>query len=116
MFGIGKIEHSAIATWRLMFLVIGACTMLFGVLFTVAMPKSPLTAWFLNKEEKHAAHRRLVLDQLTQEHTAFSWAEVREAVLDPKVWCLFVVAAMTCITASIITVSIFTIKWYNVHS
>jgi len=45
------------------FLIYGAFTFLFGILFFFAMPDSPSTAWFFNAEEKRLAVIRLAPNQ-----------------------------------------------------
>ena len=45
------------------FLIYGAFTFLFGILFFFAMPDSPSTAWFFNAEERKLAAIRLAPNQ-----------------------------------------------------
>lgn len=77
-YGIGKIG-GALSTWKAgypaslvmieltvmqyIFLIYGAFTFLFGILFFFAMPDSPSTAWFFNAEEKKLAAIRLAPNQ-----------------------------------------------------
>jgi len=77
-YGIGKIG-GAMSTWKVrnsiflvtaslktkqyIFLIYGAFTFLFGILFFFAMPDSPSTAWFFNTEEKKLAAIRLAPNQ-----------------------------------------------------
>ncbi|KAH8800437.1 major facilitator superfamily domain-containing protein [Xylogone sp. PMI_703] len=103
MYGIGKISGAAVASWRLMFLITGAFTIVFGALFLFLMPVSPLTAWFLKPKEREIAHARLQVDRLTDEHMSFDRHQLWEALLDPKVWCIFVLSILTCVTSFVIT-------------
>lgn len=105
MYGIGKISGAAVASWRLMFLITGAFTIVFGALFLFIMPVSPVTAWFLKPKEREIAHARLQVDRLTDEHLNFDRHQLWEALMDPKVWCIFVLSVMTCVTSFVITVS-----------
>jgi MFS family permease len=77
-YGIGKIG-GALSTWKVrdstsmgktwltmrqyIFLIYGAFTFLFGMVFFFAMPDSPSTAWFFNAEEKKLAAIRLAPNQ-----------------------------------------------------
>lgn len=54
-YGVGNISSSAIASWRLMFIIFGAVTALWGVLLFFIFPDDPLTARFLSAEERIAA-------------------------------------------------------------
>ncbi len=105
MYGIGKVTTAAVASWRLMFLITGAFTIVFGLAFLLLMPISPLTAWFLKPKEREIAHARLQVDRLTDEHWNFDRHQLWEALLDPKVWCIFVLSVMNCVTSFVITVS-----------
>jgi len=86
-----------------MFLITGAFTIVFGTFFLFLMPISPLTAWFLKPREREIAHGRLQGDRLTDEHFNFDRHQLWEAMTDPKVWCIFVLSVMTCVTSFVIT-------------
>lgn len=51
---IGKMS-APLATWKFIFLILGAVTMGFGILLFFASPDAPSKAWFFNVEEKKAA-------------------------------------------------------------
>ncbi|CAK7270912.1 hypothetical protein SEPCBS119000_004328 [Sporothrix epigloea] len=53
--------HSALANWRLLFLVEGIPSILMGVVLYFMMPDSPDTAKFLTEEEREVARARGVL-------------------------------------------------------
>lgn len=105
MYGIGGANGLALASWRVMFLVTGAFTIVVGVAFLLLMPVSPQKAWFLKPKEREIAHARLQVDRLTDEHWNFDKHQLWEALLDPKVWCIFVLSLMNCVTSFVITVS-----------
>lgn len=92
MYGIGSNVHT-IAAWRVMFLVCGGLTIAAGVVFVIMMPLNTTTAWFLNEREREIATRRLALDRATRDRASFDWAQVKEALADPRT-ALFALMAM----------------------
>lgn len=92
MYGIGSTEH-AIATWRVMFMVCGGLTVAAGILFVACMPKNTNTAWFLNEREREIATNRLAIDRATRDRANFDWAQVGEALRDPRT-ALFAATAL----------------------
>ncbi|CCF40729.1 hypothetical protein CH063_11216, partial [Colletotrichum higginsianum] len=83
MYGIGSGVHT-IATWRVLFMVCGGCTIAAGILFIFGMPGDTKSAWFLNERERHVATQRLALDRATRDRAHFDMAQAREALRDPR--------------------------------
>ncbi|RYP52212.1 hypothetical protein DL769_010707 [Monosporascus sp. CRB-8-3] len=86
-YGFAQITGGALRPWQYIYLLAGALTFLFG-LFCFAVPSSPVSAWFLTKEEKFAAVERLRYGQTGVRCTKLKWAQLREAVLDVKIWLI----------------------------
>ncbi|KAJ4326707.1 hypothetical protein N0V84_002933 [Fusarium piperis] len=99
MYGVGLSGNTAIATWRVMFLVCGGGTLLSGALFTWLMPSGPDKAWFLTESERSIASRRLAEDRLSKDATSFNMSQVWEFVKDHRAW-LLVLGAFTNTLAS----------------
>ncbi len=57
-YGIGNAK-TAIASWRLLFLVIGGFTLLWGIVLTIWLPDSPLKDNFMKGREKYIALDRV---------------------------------------------------------
>ncbi|KAM0356664.1 hypothetical protein HYE67_011093 [Fusarium culmorum] len=91
MYALGDMEME-IRSWRVMFLVFGALTILFGFLFVAMMPVDTATAWFLNKREREVATRRLVMDCATSNTGNFDYQQMREALGSPLSWLYFFMA------------------------
>lgn len=62
-YGIGHAQ-TGIASWRLLFLVIGGFTVLWGAILLVWLPDSPLADSFLTGKDKYIALDR-VKDNMT---------------------------------------------------
>jgi MFS transporter, ACS family, allantoate permease len=57
-YGIGR-TNTAIASWRLLFIVLGGATFLFAIFLTYALPDSPVNNKFLSDREKYIAILRI---------------------------------------------------------
>ncbi|RYP92819.1 hypothetical protein DL770_001099 [Monosporascus sp. CRB-9-2] len=91
-YGFAQITGGGLRRWQYIYLLAGALTFLFG-LFCFAAPSSPVSAWFLTKEERFAAVERLRYGQTGVRCTKFKWAQLREAVLDVKIWLIALMMA-----------------------
>ncbi|QPC77732.1 hypothetical protein HYE68_008484 [Fusarium pseudograminearum] len=91
MYALGDMEME-IRSWRVMFLVFGALTILFGFLFVAMMPVDTATAWFLNKREREVATGRLVMDCAPSNTGNFDYQQMREALGSPLSWLYFFMA------------------------
>lgn len=88
-YGFAQISGGALAPWQYIYLLAGSLTFLFGM-FCFAVPNSPVNAWFLTAEERVAAVERLRHGQTGVRCPQFKLAQVRESLLDIKVWLIFV--------------------------
>ncbi|RKL29098.1 hypothetical protein BFJ70_g10809 [Fusarium oxysporum] len=88
-YGIGHVE-AGIASWRLLFLVVGGFTLIWGAILTIWLPDSPLGDNFMKGRQKYIALDR-VRDNMTGiENKEFKWYQVREAFTDYKKYLLFI--------------------------
>lgn len=88
-YGFAQINGGALKRWQYIYLLAGSLTFLFG-LFCFALPNSPVNAWFLTKEERFAAVERLRDGQTGVRCSKFKGRQVKEALLDVKIWLIFV--------------------------
>lgn len=61
-FGVFQIKGGAISAWRYLFVIEGACSMLFAAFAFWYLPFNAASARFLNKEEKELAFYRIQVD------------------------------------------------------
>ncbi|EFX06143.1 major facilitator superfamily transporter [Grosmannia clavigera kw1407] len=78
--------------WQYIYLLAGCLTLALGLL-CFAAPNSPATAWFLAPSERFAAVERLRHGQTGMRCVHFKPAQLREALLDPKVWLVAIMMA-----------------------
>ncbi|KAF6837195.1 allantoate permease [Colletotrichum plurivorum] len=88
-YGIGHAK-TGIASWRLLFLVIGGFTVLWGVALLLWLPDSPLAGNFLTGKDKYIALDRVRENMTGIENKELKWYQVREAFTDYKTYILFV--------------------------
>lgn len=84
-YGFAQIKGGALAPWQYIYLLAGGLTFMFGI-WCFFLPNSPLTAWFLKPEERTIAVERLRRGQTGVKNQTIKGGQIKEAVLDPKVW------------------------------
>lgn len=91
-YAFAQITAGALRPWQYIYLLAGALTFLFG-LACFAAPSSPVSAWFLTPAERFAAVERLREGQTGVRCPTWKWAQLREGLLDAKVWLVAVMMA-----------------------
>ncbi|KOS43861.1 hypothetical protein ACN38_g5234 [Penicillium nordicum] len=87
-YGIGFMDGiSGLRGWRWIMIIEGIPTVLLGVVTWFTLADDPDTAYYLNKEERAlVALRRSRYIGQTESAQKFHWADVKEGVLDWKIW------------------------------
>ena len=92
-FGAIKVQGAyAASPWKWIYVILGTMGMGLGLLTIVLFPANPMKAWFLSKEERGIAVRRLVRNNTGIQTRKFKWKQVREAYRDPQLYALSVYA------------------------
>ncbi|KUL81813.1 hypothetical protein ZTR_11436 [Talaromyces verruculosus] len=86
-YGIGH-THTNLHPWRLLFLVLGAFTILWAVVIYVFLPDSPVKCWYMTDREKYVCLERVKDNNTGVEDKKIKWYQVRECLMDPKTWLL----------------------------
>lgn len=84
-YGLSVREYS-IPSWKIIFILTGVITILFGVLFWVLIPDSQLNARWLTKEDRVLAIERVRANQQGIGNKKFKAYQFKEALLDPITW------------------------------
>ncbi|KAL8706130.1 MAG: hypothetical protein Q9201_000832 [Fulgogasparrea decipioides] len=84
-YGFAQITGGSLKRWQYIYLLAGALTVLFGCLCFV-IPNSAVSAWFLSPEERVIAVERLRKGQTGVRCQVLKQSQLREAVLDLKIW------------------------------
>lgn len=90
-YGIGHI-HGSIHPWKYQYLILGAVTVIWGLIVAYFLPGNPMKARFLDDQQRILAVKRMRAGQTGIENTIFKPYQVKEALLDPKTWLLVVLA------------------------
>ncbi|ETS74130.1 hypothetical protein PFICI_13996 [Pestalotiopsis fici W106-1] len=84
-YGFAQIKSGSLTPWQYIYLLAGGLTFLFGI-WCYFLPNSPTDAWFLKPEERLVAVERLRQGQTGLRNQSIKVSQIREALLDPKVW------------------------------
>ncbi|KAF4302431.1 putative allantoate permease protein [Botryosphaeria dothidea] len=100
-FGIGHIGTGALASWQYIFLVLGAATAAWGVLFVLVVPDGPASAGirWLTPAERVVAVQRVVGNKTGTKSRTFVRAQVVEAAADPKVVILGLISLVNALAS-----------------
>ncbi|EHY54809.1 hypothetical protein HRR83_004019 [Exophiala dermatitidis] len=107
-YGIAKgfAENPALtfAPWKVIFIITGILTTMFGIGMLFYLPDSPINAKWLNDADRHLAVERLRSNQQGIGTKAFKWYQFREALTDVRAWLYALVACTTMLPAGGFTV------------
>jgi MFS family permease len=105
MYGIGKQHYPQLESWRVLFLICGALTAIFGVGFYFLVPTGPQKAWFLSEREREVLLVRMALDREGGDKTSFSKSQVKETLMDVRAWFIFAFGILATMQSPVLTVS-----------
>ncbi len=91
-YGFAQIKGGSLKSWQYIYLFAGALTVLFGII-CFAIPNSAVSAWFLSPEERVVAVERLRKGQTGVRCQKIKWSQIREGLLDIKVWLVALMMA-----------------------
>lgn len=84
---VGVKRHgAAIASWKIVFLLIGLITAAVGCIFLYFMPDNQLNARFLTPKERLMAVERIRKNQQGVGNKHFKMYQLKEALTDPMTW------------------------------
>ncbi|KAK0277893.1 hypothetical protein LTR35_009729 [Friedmanniomyces endolithicus] len=94
-YGLGHVNHAKIASWQLIFLVIGLMNFVWSIVFITLMPDSAANARFLTHKQKVIAVDRIAKNMVGVKTKQYKMSQVFEALLDVKVWTLILIGLAT---------------------
>lgn len=77
---------AGISGWKWLFILQGAATFVVAVASVFVLPDDPLNTRWLNEEERQLANARVVSDQVGAKGGQSTFAGLKEAARDPKLW------------------------------
>jgi len=93
MQGISFYDGVAMASYKIVYYLLGGLAILVGIIVLVWLPDSPVNARILTEEERIASLERVRDDQGGTENKKFKKEQVIETLLDVRTW-LVVLATM----------------------
>jgi MFS family permease len=85
--GIFKMDGLAgLAGWRWLFIIQGVLTFVIAIGSAFILPDDPLKTRWLTREERELANGRILADTVGAKGHTSSWAGLKEAAKDPKIW------------------------------
>jgi MFS transporter, ACS family, allantoate permease len=102
-YGLGHI-NVGIASWKWMFLVTAAISIIWSIVLWFALPDNQGKAWFLSDDEKRAAIEMVRQNQTGIYNNKFRREQFMEAMGDPKTWLFAFLALVWNVPNSIATV------------
>ena len=96
-YGFYHIQDAAIQSWKVMFLVLGGLTVLWGIFVMWWLPASPMRARGFTEEERTKCLERVRENQTGVQNKKFKKDQLYEALLDPQTWGLFLTQVLNTI-------------------
>lgn len=91
--------NGKLPTWKYLFIIYGAVTVVYSILLFFILPDNIETAWFLTKRERQIAYLRIIGNQTgtkvnVNEHANINLHHIFESLKDPKYY--IIVAFIIC--------------------
>ncbi|OAQ60344.1 allantoate permease [Pochonia chlamydosporia 170] len=96
-------SNGGIAGWRVMFIVLGAITVLIGLCVILFIPDTPMQAKWLSDTEKVALLKHVSVNQTGVQNTKFRAMEIIEGILDPQIWLMVLSVSLMTVASGVIT-------------
>lgn len=102
LYAIGQIKGE-LSPWRYQFMIIGSASCVWGIAVWFLLPDSPMTAYFLNPEQRIIAVERMRYEQTGIENKTVKSAQIKEAFSDPKTWFFIAITFLANFTNGAVT-------------
>ncbi|KAL1845344.1 hypothetical protein VTK73DRAFT_652 [Phialemonium thermophilum] len=85
--GVSHYVHHSIASWQLLFLVLGCATCAWAVFIGWWLPDSPMAAKCFTEDQKRLMIERVRANETGIQNRKYKRYQMLEAVTDPVIWC-----------------------------
>lgn len=85
-FGVSHYTDGSIRSWQLLFVVLGAFTIVWAIAIGILLPDSPISAKCFSKEDKHLMIERVRANETGIENKKYKKYQVVEALKDTFMW------------------------------
>ncbi|KMU86198.1 pantothenate transporter liz1 [Coccidioides immitis H538.4] len=104
-FGVFQVKSGKLKEWRYLFLIEGACTVIFAIFAYWYLPQAPAEARFLDPKEKALAFHRIQVDSSSIVNEKFNFREALTVFKQPTSYIFL--AIEVCIGVPIQSVALF---------
>jgi hypothetical protein len=94
------ITHGPIKSWQALFITYGCFSSLWGAFVLWWMPDSPMRAKCFSEEDKRLMVERVRSNQTGLQNRQFRIEQVKEALMDPQIWCYCMIQICTTLPTS----------------
>ncbi|OAQ78759.1 MFS transporter [Purpureocillium lilacinum] len=94
---------AGLAGWRIMFVVLGCLTVVFGLCTFFFLPDTPMKARWLSNAEKVALLKHVSVNQTGIDNKKFRAKEIVEALLDPQIYLLILSVVLLSVSSGVVT-------------
>ena len=102
-FGFQHLTTTAIEAWRVMYIVLGAISIIIGVITFTLLPDSPMQAWFLSDAEKSAVLKHVAINGTGVSNRAWNASHIISVLTDPQLYFLTFGVIAVSVSAGIVT-------------
>lgn len=95
--------EAALSGWKTMFLVLGLVTIAFGILVILMVPDTPMSARFLDNDDKVALLEHVKVNQTGIQNTHFHPGQLLEGLLDLGCWLLLLNVTLQLCGSGVVT-------------
>ncbi|KAK1579298.1 major facilitator superfamily transporter [Colletotrichum navitas] len=95
--------NTALAGWRIMFIVLGCLTVTIGICTILFVPDTPMKATWLSDTEKVALLKHVSVNQTGIESRKFRPGQILEALMDPQMYMLTLAVVLLSVSSGVIT-------------
>ncbi|KAK5947904.1 hypothetical protein OHC33_011061 [Knufia fluminis] len=94
------LKHGTIRSWQALFITYGSFSVLWGLFVILWMPDSPMRAKCFSEPDKKLMVERVRSNQTGLQNKKFRPEQVREALMDPQLYCHMLIAICTTLPTS----------------
>ena len=109
-FGFQHITNSRFESWRIMFVVLGAVTVLLGVVTFFWLPNDPSTATFLSDPEREAILQHVSPSATETSNIKLDYKQLWVAAKDPQLPLLALMTILVCLSVSTMSAIVLTLS------
>lgn len=99
-YAFSLIKHRVLKSWQALFITYGGFSVLWGIFVLFWMPDSPMKAKCFSEEDKKLMVERVRSNQTGIQNKRFRAYQVKEAFLDPQLYCHMLIAITTTLPTS----------------